>query len=73
MRIEKIDITGVHRTQAVFKIMLKTVSLQPGDILEVSGASPTFRKDIHSICERMKKDPVFLETAASLMKCRIQF
>ena len=40
MGIEKIDITGVHRTHAVFLIAAKTVSLKPGDIMEVTGTSP---------------------------------
>jgi len=74
MGIEKIDITGVHRTHAVFLIAAKTVSLKSGDIMEVTGTSPTFREDMRSICRRIKKTPMFLETGdAGMMKCEIHF
>jgi|WetSurMetagenome_2_1015567.scaffolds.fasta_scaffold20177_4 TusA-related sulfurtransferase len=74
MHIEKLDLTGIQRTQAVFKIMLKSTQMKPGDILEVYSISSAFRKDLQQLCERMRKNPVFLEDdGPDVTRCQIRF
>jgi TusA-related sulfurtransferase len=74
MGIEKIDITGLHSTKAVFKIAAKTVAMHTGDVLEVTGFSQAFKKDISSLCEKIKRKPLFSTTGdTGMMKCQIFF
>lgn len=74
MPVEKLDLTGIQRTQAVFKIMLKSTQMKPGDILEVRSISSAFRKDLQQLCEKMRKSHIFIEDdGPDLTRCQIRF
>ncbi|UCD87357.1 MAG: sulfurtransferase TusA family protein [Desulfobacterales bacterium] len=55
MKTEVLDTLGLKCPQPVFKIAMKAVEMEPGDILEVLGDCPTFEKDVHTWCERLGK------------------
>ena len=55
MTIEFLDTVGKKCPHPVLEIAVKAVDMQPGDILEVVGDSPTFEKSVRAWCERLGK------------------
>jgi TusA-related sulfurtransferase len=74
MAKEILDTTGIEWSQAIFTIASKVVSMQPGDILEITGTHPSFEEVILTWCERVKKKLISINpNGKGGMKCQIQF
>ncbi len=74
MAVTVLDTMGLKCPQPILKIAAKSPDMQPGDILEVIGDCPTFERDIHAWCKRLKKTLLFIrDEGAGKKKCRIQF
>lgn len=73
MATEILDATGLKCPQPVLKVAAKSPSMNPGDILEVSGDCPTFEEDIKKWCERMNKNLLWMKEEGGMKKCQIQF
>ena len=55
MVLHLLDASGLKCPQPILKIAVKSPSMQPGDILEVTGDCPTFENDVRVWCARLKK------------------
>jgi len=55
MAREILDTTGIEWSQVISTIASKVACMQPGDILEMTGAHPSFEQVILTWCERVKK------------------
>ena len=55
MAVEVLDTLGQKCPQPVLKIAVKAQEMKQGDILEVLGDCPTFKKDVRRWCERLGK------------------
>jgi tRNA 2-thiouridine synthesizing protein A len=74
MRVELIDTLGMRCPQPVWKIALKAPDMKPGDILEILGDCPTFKKDVLTWCKRLEKDVLSVEDEGGDKKrIQIQF
>jgi tRNA 2-thiouridine synthesizing protein A len=52
-RKELLDTTGLKCPEPVLKLVVKSVEMNPGDILDIVGDCPTFARDISAWCTRM--------------------
>ena len=55
MRVQLIDTLGMKCPQPVWKIALKAPDMKPGDILEILGDCPTFKRDVLTWCKALDK------------------
>jgi tRNA 2-thiouridine synthesizing protein A len=55
MAVEVLDTLGLKCPQPVLKIAVKHPDMKPGDILEILGDYPTFKRDVRTWCERLGK------------------
>ena len=55
MKVELLDTLGMKCPQPVMKIAVKSPDMKPGDILEVLGDCPTFKRDVLTWCKLLKK------------------
>ncbi len=55
MGVEVLDAVGMKCPEPVIKIAVKSISMKPGDVLEVIGDCSTFERDVRLWCERLHK------------------
>jgi tRNA 2-thiouridine synthesizing protein A len=55
MAVELIDTLGLKCPQPVWKIAVKAPDMKPGDILEILGDCPTFKRDVLTWCKLLEK------------------
>lgn len=55
-----LDATGLKCPQPVLKLSVISSEMKSGEILEIIGDCPTFEKDIHAWCSRLKKTLVLM-------------
>jgi tRNA 2-thiouridine synthesizing protein A len=55
MRVELLDTLGLKCPQPVWKIAVKAPDMKPGDILEILGDCPTFKRDVLTWCKLLEK------------------
>jgi TusA-related sulfurtransferase len=74
MAKEILDTTDIDWSQVTFRIAAKIGVMRPGDVLEITGAHPSFEQVILTWCERVKKKIISITPdGKGGMKCRIQF
>jgi tRNA 2-thiouridine synthesizing protein A len=55
MRVELLDTLGLKCPLPVWKIAVKAPDMKPGDILEILGDCPTFKRDVLTWCKLLEK------------------
>ena len=73
MSVHQLDTLGMKSPKPVLRLALIAPQMQQGDILEVVGDSPTFKKDICKWCERLDRVVLGVEDEGRISRIRIQF
>ena len=74
MPVHQLDAVGLKCPQPVLKLAEVAITMETGDILEVSGDCPTFEKDVRTWCQRLGKVFLSVNNHGDLeKKIQIQF
>ena len=74
MAKEILDTSDFEWAQVSFRIAAKVVSMQRGDVLEITGTHPSLDTAIRTWCDRLKKKLISINpNGKGGMKYQIQF
>jgi TusA-related sulfurtransferase len=73
MSVHQLDTLGMKSPKPVLELALMAPQMKEGDILEIVGDSPTFKKDVCTWCERLDRVVLKIEDAGKVSTIRIQF
>jgi tRNA 2-thiouridine synthesizing protein A len=73
MAFKELNAVGLRCPQPVLKMTAMMPTLQPGDVLRVSGDCPTFEADVRKWTDRMKKTMLGISRDGNKITIEIQF
>ena len=53
MKMDVVDTTGIKAPHAFLEIVLKSLEMKRGDILDIQGDSPSFERNVEAWCDRL--------------------
>jgi tRNA 2-thiouridine synthesizing protein A len=69
MGTRHLDTTGLISPEPMLKLAVAAPDMKSGDILEITGDSPTFEKDIRSWCDRLGKEITGVDSKGEYARC----